>query len=274
MVATVSLPQYVRRDLKHINALLDALPGQSIPLPARLLRKFWVIQQLYEQQAQMYQTKTKRCDDRIVSIHQPQVRPMVRGKANKAVEFGAKLSVSLTGQGIAGVDHIRWDAYHEGLDLPAQVEIYKERYGHYPEVVLGDPLYGTRDNRRYLKAKRIRFAGKPLGRPPKLTPENREQLKQLKKQRREEYRQRIPIEGKFGQGKNGYDLGYIRAKTAPTSEAWLNSIFLVMNLMVLLRIFIGLLKLTAKFGQWAQQGGTRMWYVLQPNHRQQALLTF
>ena len=123
--------QYVRRDLKHINALLDALPGQSIPLPARLLRKFWVIQQLYEQQAQMYQTKTKRCDDRIVSIHQPQVRPMVRGKANKAVEFGAKLSVSLTGQGIAGVDHIRWDAYHEGLDLPAQVEIYKERYGHY-----------------------------------------------------------------------------------------------------------------------------------------------
>ena len=266
--------QYVRRDLKHINALLDALPGQSIPLPARLLRKFWVIQQLYEQQAQMYQTKTKRCDDRIVSIHQPQVRPMVRGKANKAVEFGAKLSVSLTGQGIAGVDHIRWDAYHEGLDLPAQVEIYKERYGHYPEVVLGDPLYGTHDNRRYLKAKRIRFAGKPLGRPPKLTPENREQLKQLKKQRREEYRQRIPIEGKFGQGKNGYDLGYIRAKTAPTSEAWINSIFLVMNLMVLLRIFIGLLKLTAKFGQWAQQGGTRMRYVLQPNHRQQALLTF
>ena len=144
-------------------------------------------------------------------------------------------------------------------------------------MVLGDPLYGTRDNRRYLKAKRIRFAGKPLEPSTvKLTPDkNREQLKQLKKQRREEYRQRIPIEGKFGQGKNGYDLGYIRAKTAPTSEAWINSIFLVMSsLMVLLRIFIGLLKLTAKFGQWAQQGGTRMRYVLQPNHRQQALLTF
>ncbi len=85
--------------------------------------------------------------DRIVSIHQPQVRPMVRGKANKAVEFGAKFSVSLNGEGMAGVDRICWDAYHEGLDLPAQVEIYKERYGHYPEVVLGDPLYGTRDNR-------------------------------------------------------------------------------------------------------------------------------
>lgn len=265
--------QYVRRDLKHIHALLDALPG-PIPLPARLLRKFWVIQQLYEQQLQMYQAKTRRCDDRIVSIHQPQVRPMVRGKAHKAVEFGAKLSVSLTSQGIAGVDRIRWDAYHEGLDLPAQVEIYKERYGHYPEVVLGDPLYGTRDNRRYLKARRIRFAGKPLGRPPKVTPENRAQFKQLKQQRREEYRQRIPIEGKFGQGKNGYDLGYIRARTAPTSEAWINSIFLVMNLMVLLRIFIGLLKLIAKFGQWAHKSGIRMPCNLSPVHRQQALPTF
>ncbi len=266
--------QYVRRDLKHIHCLLDALPGPSIPLSARLLRQFWIIQQLYAQQELMYRTRTHRCADRIVSIHQPQVRPMVRGKANKAVEFGAKLSVSLTGQGIAGVDRISWDAYHEGLDLPAQVEIYKERYGHYPEVVLGDPLYGTHDNRRYLRREGIRFAGKPLGRPPKLTPENREELKQLKAQRREEYRQRIPIEGKFGQGKNGYDLGYIRARTAPTSEAWINSIFLVMNLMVLFKIFIWLLKLTAKFSQLAQKTGGMMLYVLKPIHRQQALMTF
>ena len=63
--------QYVRRDLKHIHRLLDALPGPSNPLPARLLRKFWVIQQLYEQQEMMYRTGTRRCADRIVSIHQP-----------------------------------------------------------------------------------------------------------------------------------------------------------------------------------------------------------
>jgi Transposase DDE domain len=47
--------------------------------------------------------------------------------------------------------------------------------------------------------------------------------------------ERIPIEGKFGQGKNGYRLNYIRAKTAQTSEAWIRAIFLVMNLMVLFR---------------------------------------
>jgi len=57
------------------------------------------------------------------------------------------------------------------------------------------------------------------------------------RKRREEYLQRIPIEGKFGQRKNGYRLNYIRAKRADTSSAWINSIFMVMNLLILIRIF-------------------------------------
>ena len=117
----------------------------------------------------MYQTKTRRCDDRIVSISQPYVRPIIRGKQNKRVEFGAKLSVSLDDDGFARVDHLRWDAFHEGLDLKSQVEAYHERTGHYPEKVLADPLYGTRENRRYLKQLGIHFAGKPLGRPKTVT---------------------------------------------------------------------------------------------------------
>ena len=70
-----------------------------------------------------------------------------------------------------------------------------------------------------------------------MTEENKAELKRLSAQRREEYLQRIPIEGKFGQGKNGYGLGYIRAKRADTSAAWINSIFMVMNLLILLRVF-------------------------------------
>ena len=165
----------------------------------------------------MYRNKSRRCDDRIVSISQPYVRPIIRGKLDKPVEFGAKLSVSLNGDGVACVDHLRWDAFHEGGDLKSQVEAYRARHGHYPEAVLGDPVYGTQANRRYLKGHGIRFAGKPLGRPKKVTEANREELKRLKAQRREEYLQRIPIEGKFGQGKNGYTLNYIRAKRADTS---------------------------------------------------------
>ncbi|MGZ5303266.1 MAG: IS5 family transposase [Bacteroidia bacterium] len=158
--------QYLRRNLGHIEQLLAPVPeGTPLPLPGRLLYRNWVIQPLYQQQWDMFQTKTHRCDHRIVSISQPYVRPMVRGKQDKPVEFGAKFSVSLTGDGLAHVDHLRWDAFHEGLDLVAQVEAYLGRYGHYPERVLADPLYGTRANRDYLKQRGIRFAGKPLGSP-------------------------------------------------------------------------------------------------------------
>ena len=227
----------------HIEQLLTHYPEATpLPLPHWLLRRYWVIPYVFAQQWEMYQNKIKRCDHRIVSISQPYVRPIVCGKLNKPVEFGAKLSVSLNEEGIARVDHLRWDAFNEGGDLEAQVEAYRERYGHYPEAVLADTLYGTRANRRFLKSKHIRFAGKPLGRPKKVTDDNRDSLKQQQAQRREEYRQRIPIEGKFGQGKGGYRLNYIRAKRADTSLAWINSIFLVMNLLVLYRVFMGLWK--------------------------------
>ena len=224
--------RYLKRNLGHIEAMLDVRPGQEIPLPHKQLRQYWVISHLYLQQKQMFDSRTRRCDDRIVSIHQPHVRPIIRGKQNKPVEFGAKLGVSLSGDGIVCVDNLSWDAYHEGHDLPDQVEAFHKRHGHYPEKLLADPLYGTRENRDYLKEKGIRFAGKPLGRPPKMSSAedtiNR-------RQRQQDYRERIPIEGKFGQGKNGYDLNYIRARTSKTSEAWIRSIFLVMNLLVLLR---------------------------------------
>jgi IS5 family transposase len=235
--------QYLRRNLGHIEQLLAPIPeGQPLPLPGWLLHRYWVIQHVYQQQWEMYGNQTHRCDHRIVSLGQPYVRPMVRGKQDKPVEFGAKLSVSLTGEGLVHVDHLRWDAFHEGLDLPAQVEAYRDRYGHYPERVIADPIYGTRANRDCLKQRGIHFAGKPLGRPKQVTDANREQLKQAKAQRRQDYLQRIPIEGKFGQGKKGYRLNDIRAKRANTAFAWINTIFLVMNLLILQRIFFALRK--------------------------------
>ncbi len=253
--------QYLRRNLKHIEGLLAHWPqGNRLPLPHWLLYRYWVIQHLYDQQWEMYRNRRHRCDDRIVSISQPYVRPIVRGKLNKPAEFGAKLSVSLNDEGIACVDEIRWDAFHEGQDLVGQVEAYKARHGHYPEVVLADPAYGSRANRRYLKQHGIRFGGKPLGRPKKETDDNRETLKKEKAQRRADYRQRIPIEGKFGQGKKGYGLGYIEAKRADTSEAWINSIFLVMNLMVLLRIFFVLDKFTRLRRLWRFPGDKGLWW--------------
>ncbi len=223
--------QYLRRNLKHISRLCALLsPETSFPLSHQSQRQLWIIHHLYDQQKQMFDDKTNRCDARIVSIHQPHVRPIKRGKPGKTVEFGAKLSVSLDKDGLAYIDRLGWDAFNEGQDLECHVNRYKDRYGHYPEVLLADTIYGTRKNRKFMKEKGIRFAGKPLGRPKKQTAENKKQLKAEKEKRRQEYCQRIPIEGKFGQGKNGYGLAKIRAKLKQTSESWMRAIFFVMNL--------------------------------------------
>ena len=89
------------------------------------------------------------------------------------------------------VDHPRRDAFHEGGDLKSQIETYRARHGHYPEIVLGDPVYSTQASRRYLKGHGIRFSGKPLSRPKTVTEANREALNRLKAQRREDYLQRM-----------------------------------------------------------------------------------
>lgn len=241
--------QYLRRNLSHLDRLLDAYG--EFPLSPRKQKLYWVVQHVYSQQLNMYRNRSCRCDDRIVNIHQPHVRPIIRGKTKNRTEFGAKISVSLV-DGIAMVDHLGWDAFNESQDLRDQVERYKARYGCCPEVVLADGIYGTRDNRKYLQGEGIRFGGKPLGRPMKQTAGNAEQIKLEKKLRRQDALERIPIEGKFGQGKNGYRLNYIRARTAATSEAWIRAIFLVMNLMVLLRCWCGscLAAMKTRFSQF------------------------
>ena len=139
--------------------------------------------------------------------------------------------------GFATIDTLNWDAYSEGTDLKLAVENYKRTKGYYPEVVIADPAYGTRDNRKFLKDLKIRFGGKPLGKPKQETPENKDQLKVEKEQRQFDYRSRIPVEGKFGQGKGRYRLNYIRAKLANTSASWIGAIFFVMNLVKMTKNF-------------------------------------
>ena len=220
---------YVKRNIKTINTLLDEKAGGAFPLSFRDLRMFWIIQEVYRQQRQMYETHSHQIADRIVSLSQPYIRPIVRGKSGKEVEFGAKLSVSLVG-GFAFLDHLSWDAFNESRDLVFQVERYRRRFGFYPEVVIVDQIYGTRENRRYLKSKGIRYSGKVLGRPPKLTDEVLKAERAKRRQRRQEAGQRNRIEGKFGEGKRKYDLDCVKTKTRQTSESWIAAIFFVMNL--------------------------------------------
>jgi len=101
--------RYLRRNLKNIDKILDTAEGMNFPLEHRDQRIYWVIQHIYEQQAQMQKEHTHSIDNRIVNIYQPYVRPIVRGKDKAQVEFGAKLGVSIQ-NGYARIHTLSWEA--------------------------------------------------------------------------------------------------------------------------------------------------------------------
>ncbi len=210
----------VERNNGYINRMLDMLDENS--LTYNQMREFWIIQTINEQQKIMYQEKSNRCDDRIVSISQPHVRPIVRGKQGKKVEFGSKLGLSLA-NGFIKADTLSWDAYNESKDLVIQAEAYRALYGYYPELILADKIYTTNENRAWCKEKSIRLSAKPKGRPKKITPYQ-------KSKQKKEYSRRNQIEGKIGQTKQGYGLNQIKAKLKDTSETWIGVTLFVANI--------------------------------------------
>ena len=209
--------RYLARNLHSINKLLDTY--EQIPFENGDYKYLLVINTVYQQQKEMYDKRTHRIDHRIVSIHQPHVRPIVRGKSQAKVEFGAKIHVSLI-DGISFLDEISWEAFNEGSHMMAYIKKYKIRFGYYPKEVLADQIYCTRDNRRDLKLLGIKLIAKPLGRPPAVSNHVRPG-------------ERNPIEGKFGQAKTAYGLDRIRARLIGTSESMIASIILVLNLVKL-----------------------------------------
>lgn len=184
--------RYVMRDLKAIDHLATRTP--LTVLSRQQYKNLLVIRELVRQQKMMYDTRFHRVEDRIVSISQPHVRPIVRGKAKANVEFGAKVAVSMV-DGFARIDCAQWDTFNEGQLLQESVEAYRERYGCYPGVVLADKLYRTRANLQYCRERGIRLSGPRLGRPSKA-----EQVMH-KKMERQDSAERNAIEGKFGEGK-------------------------------------------------------------------------
>lgn len=214
--------RYLRRNLEQIRQVVAA-GAQFEVLAGFWYQRLLVIQELYRQQALMYRQRQHRVDHRIVSLAQPHVRPIVRGKAGTPVEFGAKLAVSYV-QGFCFIDHLDWEAFNEALNLPQQVERYKDRFGLYPESVHVDQLYRTRANRQWCKARGIRLSGPPLGRPAVAAKAD------LNRQAQQDARIRNAIEGKFGQGKRRFSLNRVRAKLPHTATTTLAITVLVMNL--------------------------------------------
>jgi transposase, IS5 family len=207
------------RNIKNIYVLLRQF--ERIPFNKNEYKYFLVIQTFYDQQSEMHKKTIHSIDNRIVSIHQPHVRPIVRGKANAKVEFGAKIDVSIT-NGFAFLEESSWDAYNEGTTLIATIERYKKRTGRYPKKVFADKIYCNRANRKRLKELKIDLVAKPLGRPSKAMEPSHIRPGD-----------RNPIEGKFGQAKTAYGLNRIKARLADTSLSWIATIIMVLNLVKL-----------------------------------------
>ena len=131
--------QYIKRNLSHIDNLIDSGVELS-SLSPRKYKRLLVITEVYRQQLWMQENESNRIDDRIVSISQPHIRPIVRGKAGKNVEFGAKISVSCFDNYVF-LDHLSWDNFNESGDFKTQVEAYKNFTGYYPDSVHVDRIY-------------------------------------------------------------------------------------------------------------------------------------
>lgn len=223
--------QYARRNLRIADRMLQESANGVEPLSKRQQRLLTTIRTLLEQQTKMYKTKIHRIDDRIVNIYQPHVRPIVRGKAGAAVEFGAKVAISLE-NGYSRIEKLSWDPFNEANTLIESLESYKRRNGCYPEAVLADRIYRNRENLAFCKKHGIRLSGPKLGRPVA-----KALIKKAEKKiERQDARERNAVEGKFGEGKRKYGLARIAAKLQETAESMIAMQFLVMNLEHKLRV--------------------------------------
>lgn len=170
----------------------------------------------------MYCNKTHKVANRIVSISQPYIRPIMRGKAKTPTEFGTKLDMSIDDQGMARIEKQSFDAYNESDVLIGAIENYHRRTGHYPERVLADKIYRNRKNLSYCKAHGVRLSGPALGRPKKDQTEDRKIIYN-------DAVDRIEIERDFSLAKRCFGLGLIRTKLDPTTRSSICLSIIAMN---------------------------------------------
>ena len=210
--------QYLRRDLSIIDAMLQS----GLKISSKQELRLETLRKIYEQQKYMYDNHTHSVSDRIVSVSQPFIRPIVRGKAGKPVEFGAKLDISVS-DGWTRLECWSFDAYNEATKLIETIERYRTREGHYPERILADKIYRNRENLNYCKLHRIRLSGPALGRPKK----------DEQRDRRQTYldqNERIEVERQFSLAKRKCNLGKVKTKLEGTVGFTLAMSIVVLNL--------------------------------------------
>ena len=236
---------YVKRDLGYIDTFLE----KGIVLSQKDSNRLVVIRKVYEQQKTMYDEKKNSIPNRIVSLDQPYIRPIVRGKAKTPTEFGAKIDMSIDENGMARLEKMSFEAYNESDVLIGAIQRYFDRWNHYPERVLVDKIYRNRKNLAFCKEYGIRLSGPALGRPKK------DSVSDIKTEYKDAV-DRIEVERGFSLAKRNFGLGCIWTKLDVTTKSSIALSIVAMNLHRL-TVFSFLLFIKRLFFQIVEQFSDR-----------------
>lgn len=203
---------------KGLGQLAEVLAQSSsgIGSERKFQARLGVIYQVLEQQKEIYEKGKTAGSERIVSLAKPYLRPIVRGKETKRVEFGVKAHMFEIG-GVCLIEHLSFNAFNESTRLKQTVRLQQQYTSKQVNMVGADKIYATRINRAWCKANGILTNFIPVGRPKKLAKKSEILVarKALDKERS------TVLEGSFGNQKLHYGLGRIRAKTAKTELLWI-----------------------------------------------------
>ena len=171
------------------------------------------INQILQQQSDKFY-HGQRPEGAVVSIDKPYIRPIVRGKEIKPVEFGAKVH-KLQIDGISFIEHLSFDAFHEGKRLPLTILKAQNLTNTRVKIVRADAIYASNDNRIKLTKANIQTDFKPKGRKGKHNKHKALIRKMITKERASR------LEGSFGTDKEYFLLNKVKARTQKTETLWI-----------------------------------------------------
>ena len=168
------------------------------------------ITKVYRQQKNHFKSGDSResIPNRIVSVSKSYVRPIVRGKETKSVEFGAKCNNILI-DGISFIEKLSFNAFNEGTRLKHCVSLSEKLTGVPVKKIGGDQGYSVNDNRTFCKENKIETSFTQKGRPDK------NEVKNATKRELARIRA-TAMEGSFGTQKEHYGLRKIAARIKST----------------------------------------------------------
>jgi hypothetical protein len=206
------LLKLLMRLLRSFNELSEQ---HNIILSKRKQKRIETIVKVYEQQHQRaYGPADSVIENRIVSLYKPYVRPIVRGKESKPVEFGAKVN-KLQVDGISFIEHLSFDAFNESTRYKEGIYLQRKYFGKCTHHS-GDAIYATNANRKYANIQNIQTNFVPKGKQKTEYVEQSDQMRAILNKNRS-----TVLEGSFGNEKNHYMLNKSKARTEHTEIAWI-----------------------------------------------------